>query len=188
VSKERNETKLNYILVGRLCNLESPWVAILQNLTRRTFLPIDNMFSIGDHTQPLALYQLSMFHTRFSWILSYRWSISLSLPCLAYTCRTRSISNLCSNFGKFHFVHFIKLQSLSLHSHLASMSTPLVISSVPSGIYRICGAAKFPRLYLDLPIDASVRAARLNQSSDAQKACHNIHLQFRYTTTLLPFA
>jgi hypothetical protein len=33
VSKERNETKLNYILVGRLCNLESPWVAILQNLT-----------------------------------------------------------------------------------------------------------------------------------------------------------
>ena len=27
------ETKLNYILVGRLCNLESPWVVILQNLT-----------------------------------------------------------------------------------------------------------------------------------------------------------
>jgi hypothetical protein len=29
MSNEQNKTKLNYILVGRLCNPESPWVPIL---------------------------------------------------------------------------------------------------------------------------------------------------------------
>ena len=38
VSKEQNETRLNYVLVGRLCNLESLWVEILWFPTKSSMM------------------------------------------------------------------------------------------------------------------------------------------------------
>ena len=56
------------------------------------------------------------------------------------------------------------------------MTTPIVFPIIQSGIYRISSLS--PELYLELQSDSSLRATKLNKSSDAQKVRDCLHLQF----------